>query len=234
MSKSLAARLLIVGGVSVGWLTAGCNGPSSDLSRLPTAPAGSPSNEPAPTVRSIFPTQGSVGGGTPVIIQGTGFATGAVVMIDGAMVAGRLGRQDALGTTTLYLETPSHAAGRVDIVIVNPDGKSGTFKAGFVYALPNSFDANGRWEGFSYDGTDRAVALVIRDNRVVSASCIYDDVVAFPVAALPAVVDGEFAIVAGEAKMSGRIVSATEIAGIMNVPGCTLFASPWRVQRQPE
>ena len=52
-----------------------------------------------------------------------------------------------LGEDALYLSTPAHAAGTVEVIVTNPDGRaaSGTF----TYASPATFDFNGDWQGLA-------------------------------------------------------------------------------------
>ena len=107
-------------------------GTAGDVSVLATAPAGRTAigtgNQytyiPVPTVTSISPTAGPIGGGTSVIITGTGFsyanATGAVKF--GAATASYTINSDTQITAT----APAHAAGTLDITVTTPGGTSAT------------------------------------------------------------------------------------------------------------
>jgi hypothetical protein len=142
--------------------------------------------------------------------------------------------------TTFYTETPAHAVGTVDLVVTNPDGQSYRVAAGFTYAPPDSFDSTGVWGGWTLHGTDTWVEFVIRDKRVVSASCVcptcaFDAGVDLTFAELPSVESGEFSVTAdGGATISGRIVSASEMTGTISVPSCTTTPLPWQANRKSD
>jgi hypothetical protein len=79
------------------------------------------------------------------------------------------------------------------------------------------------------------VEFAIRDTRLVSASCSYDARVDLTFAELPSVENGEFSVIAdGGATISGRIVSATEMAGTISVPACTTTPLMWRANRKSD
>jgi hypothetical protein len=78
----------------------------------------------------VTPETGPINGSTPVTIKGTGFAAGAKI---------KFGDVDATDTVNITpslisLGTPPHAAGVVDVVVTNPDGKKTIKKDGFTYA----------------------------------------------------------------------------------------------------
>jgi len=97
--------------------------------------SGQGSTNPAPTVTSISPNTGTVNGGMPVTITGTGFLAGATVSMGGTaatnVVVGSSGSITAM--------TPAHAAGAVNVVITNSDAKSGTLPNGYTYVGPADF-----------------------------------------------------------------------------------------------
>jgi hypothetical protein len=157
-----------------------------------------------------------------------------IATFDGIKVTGRFDSRDT-SFTTFYSETPTHAVGTVDLVVSNPDGQSHRVEAGYTYASPDSFNPNGDWGGYSLNGTDTWVEFVIRDNRLVSASCWYNARVDLTFAELPSVESGEFSVIAaGGAAISGRIVSASEMAGTISVPSCTTTPLPWRANRESD
>jgi hypothetical protein len=86
---------------------------------------------PAPTVSSIIPTSGPIGGGTVVTISGTGFLTNPTVKF-GATVATNV----SATATSITATAPAHAAGKVDVVVTNSDGQSATLAQAFTYNLP--------------------------------------------------------------------------------------------------
>ncbi len=83
----------------------------------------------APTLTSLTPDHGLSTGGTRVTLTGANFAQGATVTFGG--VAAR----DVVvsSTTSLSATTGGHATGRVDVVVRNPDGQTGTLTGGFTY-----------------------------------------------------------------------------------------------------
>lgn len=76
-----------------------------------------------PTITSVNPTHGPQSGGTPVVINGTGFQSGALLTICGKSVA-----ISTLTATSLAATMPACDPGAVTITITNPDG--GTVSAG--------------------------------------------------------------------------------------------------------
>jgi len=120
MAGSLAALTLT--------LAVGCGGKDSP-SPAPT-PTPTPTPTAAPTVSAIAPTSGSTGGGTAVTITGANFATGATVTIGGTAATG----VTVASATSITATTPAHAAGAVDVVVTNPDSRSGTLTGAFTYA----------------------------------------------------------------------------------------------------
>jgi hypothetical protein len=82
-----------------------------------------------PSLGSISPTSGDVAGGALVSVSGAGFQPGALVYFDGVA-----GTTTWSGDTTLTAVVPAHsAAGRVDVMVVNPDGQSATLTGAFLY-----------------------------------------------------------------------------------------------------
>jgi len=163
-------------------------------------------------------------------IIGTGFQRGAVAIFDGTSVTGRFDSRD-VALTTMYLETPAHAAGAVDVVVTNPDGASTRVVGGHIYVPPSSFDLNGEWFGFPGNGDDRGMSFTVENGRIVRASC---DNASFAGVSIPLesgvqVSNGEFSVYGGErVVLSGRIVSATETTGKMDFDTCSTL---WRATR---
>lgn len=86
---------------------------------------------PAPTITGLGTGSYSVGstaGGTIIIISGTGFVSGARLLVGGA---------DAIilstSDTTIAAKTPPGKAGTVDVTVVNPDGQFATGTKLFTY-----------------------------------------------------------------------------------------------------
>ncbi|HJQ26664.1 MAG TPA: SBBP repeat-containing protein [Blastocatellia bacterium] len=86
-------------------------------------------NANAPTVSSVSPNSGPMGGGTSVTITGTKFANGAAVSFGGSAATNVVVASDTRITAT----TPAHDAGAVNVVVTNPSGESGVLAQGFTY-----------------------------------------------------------------------------------------------------
>jgi hypothetical protein len=88
----------------------------------------------APQLTSFTPSSGPVAGGTSVTLTGTAFPGGAVVRFGGidATVA-------SLSSTSIVATTPAHAAGTVDVRVVDPStGLTGLADASFTYQSATS------------------------------------------------------------------------------------------------
>ena len=86
-------------------------------SNSPTGPSATPVS--AFAVSTISPNTGGLGGATSVTIFGTGFQVGATVSFDGAVANATVS-----SSTAIVARTPVHSAGKVDVVVVNPDGRA--------------------------------------------------------------------------------------------------------------
>lgn len=204
----------------------GCDrrSPSSVQPTSPTQrPVVVPSSPPL-LVTAISPAVGSTGGDTFLTITGTGFVRGAIVTLGGSpafigIVAG----------TTMYGNSSSHAAGKVDVIVTNPDGQTTTLAGGYSYALPESFDFNGNWEGGA--GSEQTIPLrfTIRNNLLIDISCGASGPVA--VSTPPVVANGQFSF-SGEngTALSGRILAPSFARGTVNIPPCT--ATSWSAAKQ--
>jgi IPT/TIG domain len=84
---------------------------------------------PAPQVTAIAPQSGSSLGGTSVTISGTAFAQGATVFIGGATAT----NVSFVNSGVLTASSGPHAAGLVDVKVMNIDGQSGTLSNAFTY-----------------------------------------------------------------------------------------------------
>jgi hypothetical protein len=180
---------------------------------------------PAPFITAITPALGSTSGYTPLRISGIGFQSGATVTLDGATLQGRFENQS---NGVLYLQTPAHTAGIVDVLVTNPDGQTHRLAGGYTYALPQSFDFNGSWSGFGTDGHHVPVRLTIKNSLLVSLSC--DSFTTLTFSPRPSVIDGEFSFSKGNGiVVTGRIVSASAAVGTINLPSCP---ARWSAARQ--
>lgn len=84
---------------------------------------------PSPTVTSASPNTGTTGGGTPVTITGSNFASGATVTFGGTAAASVVFNS----ATEIIATTPAKAAGAVAIIVANKDTQTGTLANGFTY-----------------------------------------------------------------------------------------------------
>jgi hypothetical protein len=84
----------------------------------------------SPTLTSVTPTSGPIGGGTPITVNGTNFANGATLAIDGRAATNVV----IVTPTTLTAVTPAGAVvGAADVVITNPDQATATLANAFTY-----------------------------------------------------------------------------------------------------
>jgi hypothetical protein len=181
----------------------------------------------APIVMSVTPNLGSTGGSAPVIITGSGFQSTVTVTIGGIIVDARTDFREVPGTK-LYVETPAHDAGVVDVVVKNRTGAPGALAAAYTYAQPQSFDFNGDWWGVGNKGQVNAILFTIKNNAVVSVSCDIHWTLKF---ATPVpVIDGAFSYsTEAGVVITGRIVSTSASVGTMNLAPCS--ATNWGAER---
>ena len=184
------------------------------------------------TISTLQPASGSTGGGASMTITGTGFQLNTTVTFGGERVNAFAGT-----TTTLYLTTPVHAAGDVDVVVSRPDGQSTTLTRGFTYAPPQSFNFNGTWVGYALAHppigaqnrplhSDMDMRLTIENNVLTSFTCGGSDIAFSPAA----IVNGEFSLAAEFIPITGRIVAANESIGTISTTACP--ATLWYATKQ--
>jgi hypothetical protein len=89
---------------------------------------------PAPAVTAIAPSSGPTSGGTPVTITGTGFRSPASVVFADLVRAASATSVVVVNSTTITAVTPAHAAGVTDVVVMNPDHRTGTLRLGYSYS----------------------------------------------------------------------------------------------------
>ena len=88
--------------------------------------------EPPPTLTRVEPNSDVVTGGAAVTIIGENFQDGVTVTIGGRGASSVI----FVSPTELTVKVPAGAAGSVEVVVTNPDGKSGTLTGGFTYIEP--------------------------------------------------------------------------------------------------
>jgi hypothetical protein len=84
---------------------------------------------PLPQVTSILPPSGSSLGGTFVTITGASFAAGATVKIGGSSAT----NVSFVNSGMLTATSGAHAAGLVDVQVINSDSQAGTLSNAFTY-----------------------------------------------------------------------------------------------------
>ncbi len=96
--------------------------------------AGSPAiRAPGPHIDSIEPSSGPPAGNTVVTVNGTGFLNGTPtiqLLFDNVQATLVSASSDG---TKVYGYTPAHAAGLVDVKVINPDGFNDTLTNGYNY-----------------------------------------------------------------------------------------------------
>ena len=105
---------------------------------------------PAPTVASVSPASGPLGGGNVVTVAGTGFLPGATVTFGGTgstLVA-------VLSGTQLTARVPAASVpGAVTVRVTNTDGRSGSRTAAYTYLGPPTVDGVAPAAGPTTGGT---------------------------------------------------------------------------------
>lgn len=116
-----------------------------------TLPAGFTYRDSTPTVTSLGPPAGRLTGGSWVELRGANLGWETAVQFGGEPAAAVRSWGDP---TSLWVETPAHALGVVDVVVTNPDGRSATLAAAFTFTdgpvlamvlPPTGMVAGGEW-----------------------------------------------------------------------------------------
>ena len=127
-----------------------------------------PSWDPAPTILSVTPSIGSTGGGAHIKITGAGLLPGIRVAFGATNVAGWFDTYSG----GVFVTTPSHAPGSVDVEVTNVDGQNAVAMGAYTFAAPESFDVNGNWRGVSFAGDyDEPFTFTVVNGAVVSITC---------------------------------------------------------------
>jgi hypothetical protein len=229
LACAVVSHLVVVAGLSLG-----CDR-SSPFPTQPTSPTPAPvvvPSGPPPSVTSVSPEIGSTGG-TSVTITGVGFRSGASVTLGGIVIRGCSQPTENCSwvgaSTTIYAFAPAHAAGSVDVVVTNPDGQAGRLAGGYTYAIPESFEANGTWEGGADSNYETPFRFTVQNDTLTSISCGVSGTLTL--SPPPPVRHGEFSFVGPDgAKVSGRIVSPNSAFGQINMWPC--FAFYWSATRR--
>lgn len=124
-----------------------------------------------PTISAVYPNSGVLAGGTKITITGTNFNPGSAVTI-GGLPAGSV---KVVSSTTITATAPAHAAGKVPVVVKNPDGQSVTLAEGYAYKAGGDANSDGHINAMdlsavlSYDGQNYEPADVNGDGTVGAA-----------------------------------------------------------------
>jgi hypothetical protein len=86
-----------------------------------------------PTISTVSPSSGPVGGGTTVTLTGTGFQSGATVTFLDATRAVAAASVTFVSGTQLTAVTPAHAAGVTDVLVGNPTRRTATKPGAFTF-----------------------------------------------------------------------------------------------------
>lgn len=209
----LAASLLAVGGVAVGCGEATPTAPSTGVVTNPPPTM----TNPAPTILSVTPSLGSTGGGASIKITGAGLRPGVRVAFGSTSVAAYFAGDLV---DRIFVRTPSHAAGSADVTVTNTDGRTALAINAYTFALPESFDVNGNWEGPAFSGDyDEPLTFTVVNGAVVSISCWTPSVVALSPPA--PITHGEFSFRDEDGvAISGTILAPNEAEGFVNVGPC--------------
>jgi hypothetical protein len=110
---------------------------------------------PAPTITAaLSPGSGPAAGGTTVTITGTGFQTGASVLIGGNSAT----NVTVVSATQITAVTPAGAAGSADVQVTNPDSQVAILPNGFTYVPPPSVTGVAPNSGTSSGGTSISIS----------------------------------------------------------------------------
>jgi hypothetical protein len=81
-----------------------------------------------PAIVSVSPNSGSIEGGTPITLTGTGFAPGAIVLVGGAS-AGAV----TVSETQIMATSPAGIAGGAAVEVINPDSQRSIATDAFAF-----------------------------------------------------------------------------------------------------
>ncbi len=178
---------------------------------------------PRAIVAAVWPDIGSTEGGTIVTITGTDFRAGVTVTLGGIEI------RPTVYQGSIYLVTPPHAAGPVDVVVTNGGADADVLVNGYTYAPPESFDFNGIWEGGAGSEQEIPLEFTIQNDFVTSMRCGSSEALTFTTE-IP-VRNGSFSF-SDEVRgtISGRIVSAVSARGAVDTASCR--NTSWYVQKR--
>ncbi len=132
---------------------------------------------PAPTLIQVLPNGGPSTGGTVVILSGSNYQSGAIVLFGGAAAT----NVTLISSAQLQVTTPSVPAGIVDVQVINPDSQSVTLTGGFTFTLgpaplivsvlPGTGPSSGG-TAVTITGTNFAAGAIVQFGNVTSSNVI--------------------------------------------------------------
>jgi hypothetical protein len=124
---------------------------------------------PPPAVSGVGPNSGSTAGGFSVAVSGTNF-TGATAVYFGTTPATILG----VSATEIAVTAPAHAAGKVDVTVVTPSGKSSLASADlFTYASSKAGAPTVQIVSPNTGSTAGGFQVVLYGTNLGSATAVY-------------------------------------------------------------
>jgi len=105
-----------------------------------------------PSIVSIVPDNGPMGGGTDVTINGSHFDAGVALTIGGAAATVNNVVNPGGAISQIEAVTPAGTPGPADVVVINPDSQSDTLPSGFTYTVPP-----GQWTFMVYLDADNNI-----------------------------------------------------------------------------
>jgi hypothetical protein len=196
-------------------------GPSTP--NLPVTPPISTATS-RPSLWAISPDTGSIYGGSAVSFFGD-FDRRASATVDGIQPVQGWSPQDST-KHTLY--SPPHTAGRVDLVVTNPDG--GRAVGFYTYVDPGAFDLSGEWAGVTVDGSDTTIEFTVRENLLTRVQCSDALNKSVEMALAEPVVNGKVEFAGNAGRFSAWVASATEAAGTIDMSPCS-GVRRWQAER---
>lgn len=232
MPNAIPTFLMSCAGIAAALGSLGCSDSSDSAVTSPSAVVRptSPTSPPPASVTSVTVSRGSTAGGTKFKIRGTNLTRGSSVTFGNVKaVSNSYDPRDEPGTT-LYITSPPHPAGVVDLVITTADGQLRLSDA-FEFVDQEAFDFNGKWSGTTIDGSDVLIEFVIRNNTLVSGLC--DGFETQTAVVSTGVTTGSFLANGPNGfHLAGRIVSAEQATGKVTGPDCSGDGeSPWQAYK---
>ncbi|HUR33285.1 MAG TPA: IPT/TIG domain-containing protein [Vicinamibacterales bacterium] len=173
------------------------------------------------SVTALSPAVGSTRGSTQVTLKGEGLGT--TVRFGDTDVVGRF--DSRYPGALMILHTPPHQAGAVNITVTDAAGRRVMTSQTFTFAPPETFDFNGRWSGFGWNGQDNPIEFTVRDNGLVDVLCD-SELVGQPGTGLTfspprPVSDSAFSVSGDGMAFSGRIVAPNMATGTIRLGECS-------------